>query len=45
MTIPFESFTLEEFEEIIAHTKAESLGFIDGEYSFRVTLDEQSGLL
>ncbi len=45
MAVTFESFTLEEFEEAIAHHSAKSLGFIDGEYSFRIPLDEQSGLI
>ncbi len=43
--LTYESFTLKEFEKAIAHVEAESLGFIDGEYTFRVSLDGQSGLM
>ncbi len=45
MTLTYEPFTLKQFEEALKHGEAERLGLIDGEYTFRVTLDGQSGLM
>ncbi len=43
--LTYESFTLREFEKAIAHVEAESLGLINGEYTFRIFLDGQSSLM